>query len=328
VIEPAAPFFSVVVPSLGDGLRLTQLLDAMERQSYPRELREMLLVLDGAAGPPEVDARVRALGGEVIRLPARRGPGAARNAGAARARGAFLAFTEDDVIPAADWLERGAARLAADPSLDVLVGATEKPGGRDVRIGPREFPLYLPTNLFVRRELFLRIGGYHEKYFDSDRGIYFREDSDLGFTLEEAGARVARTAGARVTHPEEHPAFLDPLRWALRYEMDPLLKARHPALFRERIEVQSIGPVILRRPIVRACVLYLVALAGAFASWIARAADVAIALLALALLALVPLWAKWRFAPLRLPLLPVVPFVLVASYWRGRGRIPRAAPGR
>jgi hypothetical protein len=251
------------------------------------------------------------------------GPGSARNRAAAEARGAWLAFTEDDCTPAPDWLARTAARLAAEPESDVLVGPTLKPGGRPVRRRAAEGPDYLPTNLFVRRALFAQLGGFSGAFFDSGRGIYFREDSDFGFLLEEAKARIAFEPGAVVTHPEEHPRFLDPLRWAARYEMDPLLAARHPQRFRERIEVHRIGPLRVRRPVVRASLLGAVTTAVAMMAWARGAKPAAATFAALAVLSLLPLWAKWRFDPRRLPLVPFVPFVLAIALVRGHLRVAR-----
>jgi hypothetical protein len=190
---------------------------------------------------------------------------------------------------------------------------------------PGSHPLYLPTNLFVRRALFARAGGYCEQFFEPESGIYFREDSDLGFTLEALGARVARDRTVRVTHPEEHPRFLDPIRWARRFVMDPLLARRHPQRFAERIEVLELGAVRLRRPFVRACVLYLLGLALVVAALAARAAPIVATGTALALTMALAIWAKWRFDPRRLPLVPVVPFVLLASLARGERRAARIA---
>ena len=48
------------------------------------------------------------------------GPSAARNTAAKRARGLFLAFTDDDCMPKADWLQKLAARFAQTP--DHLIG--------------------------------------------------------------------------------------------------------------------------------------------------------------------------------------------------------------
>ena len=316
-MNPAAPYFSVVVPTRGDPARLANLLDALDRQTLPRERFEIILAPDQADLSPGIAARVATAGIRTVRRPGRSGPGAARNRGAAEARGEFIAFTEDDVTPAADWLERALARLAADPSLDVLEGITVKPFGRPVRMLDAGVPAWLPTNLFVRRALFERAGGYHEGFFDPVNGVYFREDSDFGFTLEEAGARIARAPEVRVEHPVEHPGFLDPLRWARRYQMDALLARRHPRLFRERIEVHRIGPFRLRRPIVRAAWVCVAATYGALFTGAIGRGDLARPLLIVAGAAFLPIWAKWRFAPLRLPVLVLVPFALTGALMRG-----------
>jgi len=323
--------FTVIVPSRGEEAKLLPLLEALGRQTLPRGRFEIVVVVDGAGVPEAALARAPSLGARIERLGTRAGPGAARNRGARGVAGVFLAFTEDDCDPAPDWLERAAARLAADPGLDVLEGVTVKPGGRTVRVRGDESPQYLPTNLFVRRSLFERVGGYETAFFDAARGIYFREDADFGFALEEAGARIGREAAALVTHPVEHPRYLDPLRWARRYEMDALLAARHPRRFRERIEVHRLGPWKVRRPIVRASVVCVAAAAGALAAGLLGLPRMAWPLLGIAALAFVPVWAKWRFEPLRLPVFALVPFALVLALLRGRARLKgpsaRSRPG-
>ena len=315
-----ALFFSVVVPSRGNEATLVPLLEVLAAQTFDRERYEVIVALDGARMPPAAATRAASIGARVLELPSRRGPGATRNRAAAAANGLYLAFTEDDVVPDRDWLERAAAHLEADTQVDVLEGTTVKPDQRTADLKPGDPPIYLPTNLFVRRELFEAVGGYCEDFFDAARGIYFREDSDLGFTLEDAGARVERQPTARVVHPRENLGYRDPLRWARRYEMDALLEARHPILFRERIEVQHIGPFRLRRPIPRACLVFVAAVIAAAALGAFGFVDGAIALGVIAALALVPIWAKWRFDPLRLPVIAVLPFVMVVALWRGRSR--------
>jgi glycosyltransferase involved in cell wall biosynthesis len=318
-----APLFSVIIPSAGTEAGVVRLLDALARQTLPRGRFEIVLARDGGSMSPELNARLDALGARLAPHDRRSGPGAARNRAAALARGDVLALTEDDCEPAPDWLARAAARFDADPALAVLVGRTVKPGGRPVHGQDGGEPLYLPTNLFVRRELFARTGGYCEAFFEPRGNVYFREDSDFGFALEEAGARIAREDGAVVTHPEEHAGALGPLRWARRHMMDPLLARRHPRRFTERIEVHSIGPFRIRRPVVRACFACVIALVLAAAALAAGAPRAAAAAGAVAGVALLPVWAKWRFAPWRLPVVVLVPFALVGAYVGGWFRARR-----
>ena len=311
------PLFSVVVPTRGESSKLLPLLDALARQTLPRNRFEILVSFDGAVPAPETSRKLSALGARAIEARARRGPGAARNVAARLASGDYLAFTEDDCLPASDWLERAAARLETEPVIDVLEGATVRPDGRPTRRPDLDYLIYLPTNLFVRRSLFDKVGGYCEEFFDARRGIYFREDSDLGFTLEDAGAKEGREPSARVTHPLEHSSYFDPLRWAQRYEMDALLAARHPDRFRARIEVHRIGPLVFRRPFVRACIAFVLASAAALTAALVGEAGLGAAFIFVATFAFLIVWAKWGFNLLRLPVCLCVPFVLVFAYARG-----------
>ena len=312
------PLFSVVVPTRGDPAKLDALLRALERQTLSRERWESIVAFDGVHPSPEIERRLRMLGARIETLPERLGPGAARNLGARGAGGDILAFTEDDCEPAPTWLEAAASVFAKEPSLAALEGATLLPGGHPARRRTDGMPTWLPTNLFVRRSLFLEMGGYCERYFDASTGIYFREDSDLGFTLEERGARIAHDSAPQVVHPREHPHWLDPIRWARRYVMDPLLRSRHPKLFRNRIEVARWGPISIRRPFVRACSAHAITALVAVVALTLGEEAVAAWLGIVAALLLVAIWAKWRFAPARLLVIPLVPWVLLGSIFQGR----------
>ena len=60
----------------------------------------------------------------------RAGPAAARNAGAQRAKGEFLVFTDDDCTPTSHWLQGFAARFEEDPD-SVIGGRTENTLGEN-----------------------------------------------------------------------------------------------------------------------------------------------------------------------------------------------------
>jgi glycosyltransferase involved in cell wall biosynthesis len=115
------PFFSIVVPTHARPRQLAACLQALASLDYPIGRFEVIIVDDGGViGPDDVVSPFRGrLDITLLRQP-HAGPAAARNAGAAQARGQFLAFTDDDCAPARDWLWALAARFASTP--DCAIG--------------------------------------------------------------------------------------------------------------------------------------------------------------------------------------------------------------
>ncbi len=102
---PELPFVSIVVPTCRRNPQLARCLASIARLDYPSDLLEILVVDDG--GEAQVPDEIRAqLPGVVVHRhdPARQGPAAARNSGVARARGAIVAFIDDDCEADAGWL--------------------------------------------------------------------------------------------------------------------------------------------------------------------------------------------------------------------------------
>src|SRR5262245_19683629 len=106
---------SVVIPTYNRPSQLTQCLEGLSALTYPHTGFEVIIVDDGSPTDlTTVIARFRdRLDLTLLRQP-RGGPGAARNAGAAVARGGILAFLDDDCCPAKDWLLRLAAYFDLD----------------------------------------------------------------------------------------------------------------------------------------------------------------------------------------------------------------------
>lgn len=99
------PLISIVVPTFARPNKLRECLDAICRLDAARVDFEVIVVDDGSPRPlsPVVGEFRQKI---AVRLVTQRqaGPGAARNAGAAVARGRYLAFVDDDCRPAHDWL--------------------------------------------------------------------------------------------------------------------------------------------------------------------------------------------------------------------------------
>ncbi|MDJ0569948.1 MAG: glycosyltransferase [Pleurocapsa sp. MO_192.B19] len=115
------PFFSIIIPTYNRPERLASCLGAIALLDYPRDRFEVIVVDDGSKTP--LDSIVESLKNEIkIKLLRQEnaGPAAARNAGAAEAQGEFLAFTDDDCQPTADWLTKLATGFATAP--EAMIG--------------------------------------------------------------------------------------------------------------------------------------------------------------------------------------------------------------
>ncbi|MCA1631225.1 MAG: glycosyltransferase [Acidobacteria bacterium] len=120
----ATPLISIIVPTRGRHAQLAACLASLAAQDFPRDGFEVIVVDDGSV--PPVGDRVAPFRGRLdLKLLAQpnAGPAAARNRGAAQARGPFLAFTDDDCLPDAGWLAALAARFRASPA-DLVGGRT------------------------------------------------------------------------------------------------------------------------------------------------------------------------------------------------------------
>ena len=107
------PFISIIIPTYRRSERLAVCFQSLACLNYPRDRFEVIVVDDGSPTPPET--LVADFSGKfdvMLLTQAHAGPAMARNTGAAHAKGEFLAFTDDDCIPAADWLQKLAARFA------------------------------------------------------------------------------------------------------------------------------------------------------------------------------------------------------------------------
>jgi glycosyltransferase involved in cell wall biosynthesis len=191
------PLCSVVVPTVGRD-SLHGLVRAVGAQIGPRRDVELIVVDDRRGGVTRLAAAAPAV---VVRGEGR-GPAAARNAGWRAARGAWIAFLDDDVQPSDRWL----ADLEAD-----LGGASAGVGGVAGRVraplppGPPDdwqretqglaSAKWISADIAYRRDALEAVGGFDERFPRA-----YREDADLAYRVREAGWSLAK--GRReVTHP-------------------------------------------------------------------------------------------------------------------------------
>jgi len=119
-----SPNVSIIVPTYARPEPLGKCLQAISALAYPRERLEVVVVDDGSPLSPEPVLRPHRARLQIQLVRQRRGgPAAARNSGAAAANGELLAFTDDDCLPEAGWLDALVTRLAETPEA-LVFGST------------------------------------------------------------------------------------------------------------------------------------------------------------------------------------------------------------
>jgi hypothetical protein len=183
---------AVIVPARDAEATLGATLDALAGQAA-----EVIVVDNGSRDGTAALAEAR--GVTVVRRERGEGPGAARNAGAARTTADALAFTDADCVPAPGWLDAG-VRALADADLvqgRVAPAGPVARGQHSVWVEGRT-GLFETANLFVRRDWFERVGGFGPGIEAGGRP--FGEDVLFGWAAVRAGARTAFCADALVHH--------------------------------------------------------------------------------------------------------------------------------
>lgn len=216
------PVVSVVVVHFEQQPQLDRTLLALQRQSYPRELLDIIVVDDGSRAVPSVGPDVRLVCQEDRGFRA----AAARNAGAEVARGSILSFLDADTSPEPDYVRElvrlpslavdavtvglrrhadFAAAFASDrvetvgPSLELpapewLSLAYERSSNL-LEVDHRSYRYLIGAVLACSRAFFDEVGGFNESFSD-----YGGEDWEWGYRAWLAGAVLAHVPGAVAWH--------------------------------------------------------------------------------------------------------------------------------
>jgi len=197
---------SVIVPVYNNPEDLRLSLGALRAAATPD--CEILVVDDGSTDvTPSVAAGMDV---PVVRLARNSGPAAARNEGAARARGAILFFVDADVVIAPGAVERVRGFFAGHPECAALFGSYDARPACNRMVsryrnllhhfvhqrGRADASTFWAGCGAVRRSVFHEVGG-----FDAERFPHPSiEDIELGYRLRAAGHRIHLDPGLQGTH--------------------------------------------------------------------------------------------------------------------------------
>lgn len=241
---------SVVVPTYRRSELLRRCLTALLSQDFAATAYEVIVVDDAACDETRqlvecIAERERLCGNTLRYIPVtgKHGPAVARNIGWRAATADIIAFTDDDCIPAPDWLQAGVkvfhhGQEGSDRATEIA-GITGKllvplhgiPTDYERDAAHLETSEFVTANCFYRRTYLEAVGGFDERFTAA-----WREDSDLYFALLKRGATLVHAPQALVIHP------LRPARWGVslgqqrKSLFNALLYKKHPDLYRQKVQ--------------------------------------------------------------------------------------------
>ena len=188
------PLVSVIVPVLNVSSTIDELMDALNRQTYPDESTEIIIVDNGSTDNTVEKVREH----DVILLTEHsvKSPYAARNRGFEKAGGTIFALTDANKIPDKNWIENGIKALSnsnADiAGGNILFDLGENPTTAEiydsVMFNNNENLVHneggsAAGNLFFKREVLNEIGPFPEN-FRSGMDIWWTQKAvNKGFKL-------------------------------------------------------------------------------------------------------------------------------------------------
>jgi GT2 family glycosyltransferase len=211
---------TVGIATAGRGASLERCLTAL--LTGTRRPRDIVVVDQGAED--EIGALIGAAGGAETTLhhlkQEPRGLSASRNAALEMATTRLVAFTDDDCVPDAAWLEAVEAAFAREPPPQAVTGRVlplgDESDGHAVSsrtsVRPGDFHGFTPAwligtgaNTAVVREWAIRVGGYDERLGVGSPGAA-GEDLDFLHRLLRAGALIRFEPAALVLHERQTAA--------------------------------------------------------------------------------------------------------------------------
>ncbi|KST64265.1 glycosyltransferase [Mastigocoleus testarum] len=236
------PFVSIIIPVYNDSKRLTNCLEKLEFQTYPKDLYEVIVVDNNSE--EDIKKIVNQFKQAQITHESRQGSYAARNQGISVAKGNIFGFTDSDCIPNTDWIEKGVEKLLQIPNCGLVAGEVQIFFKNPEQ--PTVFEIYDRMN-FLRQKYYIdnyKFGAtaniFTFKNIFEVVGLFNHElksggDSEWGKRVFSAGYTQVYADNVLVTHPARY-SWEDISKKALRIT---------EGLYRQGKERQSLANFIL-----------------------------------------------------------------------------------
>ena len=189
---------------------------------------ELIVVEQSAALDPQVGEALKLFGtGGILVRQEKPNAQVARNEAARQSRSEILLFLDDDVDPEKNLIGAHLENYR-DPSIHAVAGFYLEPGETEVD-EPRKVvwwrpltklerypacyrhrvdsPLWPSCNGSIRREVFLKLGGFDENY-----RYTLLDDTDLAVRMQKAGCRCVHDPKAKLFHRKEPTGGKRPMK--------------------------------------------------------------------------------------------------------------------
>ncbi|MFH1862031.1 MAG: glycosyltransferase, partial [bacterium] len=200
---------SVIIPAYNAEKTLPLTLRALQNQTMPRSLYEVIVVDDASTDNTAAVAREF---GVRYRKQGKEGPAAARNLGVRIAKGDIIMFTDSDCIPKEDWIEKMVKPLEDLQVAGVMGRYLTRQKESCARFTQLEFEerfsilskhdtidLVPSFAAAFRRSVFEEVGGFDVHYPFANN-----EDVELSFKIAARGYKMVFVNDAVVYH--HHPS--------------------------------------------------------------------------------------------------------------------------
>ncbi len=241
--RPKGLLLSVVIPTHNRRDALVRTLDALCAQTIGPGAFEVIVVIDAGTDDTAAALDQRQWPVSLRHCPAQgRGASAARNTGAAMARGDRVVFLDDDIVadpgflaahleadhraPGAIVIGQSAPMLAAQGWFGTAVTDWWKERFHAMSASGHRFGHtdVMSGNMSLPRDVFLETGGF-------DTALMCREDYELGYRLVSSGVRVIYAPEARGVHHDASTPARNLSRARSEGIADYQIAVKHPALF-------------------------------------------------------------------------------------------------
>ncbi len=211
---------SIIIPTYKDWTRLELCLQALENQTYAKELFEIIVVNNAPEDLMPKDFRVPANCSVITE--SKPGSYAARNSALLISKGTIIGFTDSDCIPDKNWIKNAVSFFQDHPEIDRIGGSieifykNETPSRVELYDQFFAFPqkAYVASgnavtaNMFTYKKMFEKIGPFNGDLLSGG-------DYQWGKKAFFAGSKIGYAPNVMVQHPAR-PSVKDLVQKAKR----------------------------------------------------------------------------------------------------------------